>query len=245
MREFQNGQPIVPINEWLDFQQITYLIAKFTKEKNFNKQNVAVSMDIVPAENPEINIGDASNNEGNSKSMKFFGFRCISDEESPPVYRGCYPSDPKVRTMRFEAVMEDEPSEEEIADCLADELVRTHVSAVKHIIKELRADQKPLEEQFHPLLINEDNVCDVAKNFALNLQGKNSWLMKQKYKYGCAPILKAAKVVHNFGEKEKRKACYSILSFVKNHCDCLLALNKKIKYPSCICKNCLEVNNQS
>ena len=88
-------------------------------------------------------------------------------------------------------------------------------------VREQMLVYKPLKEQDHPLLLeDETNICDIARDYQNNPDGKESELMQMDFADEIAPILEAMGGAE-FQGKKKRKAALQIMKFVKENCGCI------------------------
>ena len=111
-------------------------------------------------------------------------------------------------------------TEEDVKEKSDDEILQSNVDVLQQVRDQLLT-YKPLREQEHPLLLeDETNVCDIARDYQNNPDGKASELMQMNFDDEIAPILEAMGGAE-FQGKIKRKAATQIMKFVKENCGCI------------------------
>ena len=122
-------------------------------------------------------------------------------------------------------VTDNEPSEEDISVHLSEENFTRRRDAIQNAIQNMEIN-RPLSEQSHPLLLEDGtNVCDIAKDYIENRDGKDSWIMSRENFDELLPILNA--IDYQPGNKQKRMAASAIVAHVKQHCQCIPKRRKK------------------
>ena len=103
----------------------------------------------------------------------------------------------------------------------SDDDILQHNADVLQQVRDQLLTYKPLKEQDHPLLLeDETNICDIARDYQNNSDGKASELMQMNFDDEIAPILEAIGGAE-FQGKIKRKAATQIVNFVKENCGCI------------------------
>ena len=117
-----------------------------------------------------------------------------------------------------------EPSEEDISVASAEEIYARRRDAIQTAVEQVQI-QRPPAEQCHPILMEDGtNVCDIAKNYHDNKDGKASLIMNQDFSE-ILPILQAINVKPQ--GKNRRLAANAIVQFVKKECGCIPKRRKK------------------
>ena len=118
----------------------------------------------------------------------------------------------------------DEDIQEAISIDTAEENYVRKRDALQTAIETLQTE-KPLSEQCHPLILENDlNLCDIANNYYINENTKDSWIMENDFSE-ILPILNAIGVPAQ--GRSKRKAGKAILDYVKANCTCIPLRRKR------------------
>ena len=117
-----------------------------------------------------------------------------------------------------------DPSEEDISVNLSEENFSRRRDAIQTAVQHMQSTN-PLSEQSHPLLLDDGtNICDIAKDYNDNQNGRDSLIMQEDFD-NILPILEA--IEYQPEGKNRRKAALEIVKFVKTKCGCIPMRKRK------------------